>query len=231
MPHERFQKKSEMGLRGDAILEFDWQVGELMKALDRLQLSEKTLVVLCSDNGPVLDDGYKDGAMELLGNHQPSGPYRGGKYSVYEGGTRTPFITRWKGRIKPAVADTMVCTIDLAASFASLVGEKLPENAFLDSENVLGALLGDPDAKGRKTLLQQDNSGGIFGLRSGHWKLVRLKENKANAPKKPVREQLFDLNKDPGEQTDVSAMNQEVATRLHDELEKIIADGRTRPVR
>ncbi len=231
MPHERFQKKSEMGLRGDAILEFDWQVAELMKALDRLQLAEKTLVVLCSDNGPVLDDGYKDGAKELLGNHQPSGPYRGGKYSVYEGGTRTPFITRWKGRIKPAVADAMVCTIDLAASLASLVGEKLPENAFLDSENVLGALLGDPDAKGRKTLLQQDNSGSIFGLRSGHWKLVRLKENKANAPKKLVREQLFDLNKDPGEQTDVSAMNQEVATRLHDELEKIIADGRTRPIR
>lgn len=177
MPHERFQNQSEMGFRGDAILEFDWQVGELMKTLDRLRLSENTLVILCSDNGPVLDDGYEDGANEQLGDHRPSGPYRGGKYSVFEGGTRTPFIARWKGRISPATTDSIVCTIDLAASFASLVGEKLPDNACLDSVDVLGALLGDPGSKGRDHLLQQDNSGSYFGLRGGNWKLVRQKTN------------------------------------------------------
>jgi arylsulfatase A len=236
MPHERFQKKSGMGLRGDAILEFDWQVGELMRALDRLNLAEKTLVVLCSDNGPVLDDGYKDEAKEKLGDHKPAGPFRGGKYNVFEGGTRTPFITRWKGRIQPGVSDEVVCTVDLAASFATLVGEKLPEKACLDSFNVLDALLGQKDAKGRDHLLQQDNGSGNFGLRQGNWKLVRQKANpkkdpKGTDPKQPWREQLFDLSTDPGEQNDIAAKHPDEMKRLHDLLEKIIADGRTRPVK
>ena len=104
MPHERFHGATKLGFRGDSIAEFDWSVGELMKTLDRLGLAEKTLIVLCSDNGPVMDDGYKDGALEQRGDHRAGGPYRGGKYSVYEGGTRTPFITRWKGRIQPGVS-------------------------------------------------------------------------------------------------------------------------------
>lgn len=70
MPHERFQGKTSLGFRGDAIVQLDWCVGELMKTLDRLKLSEKTLVVFCSDNGPVLDDGYKDGAIEKIGDHR-----------------------------------------------------------------------------------------------------------------------------------------------------------------
>ena len=85
MPHERFQGKTSLGFRGDAIVELDWCVGELMKTLDRLKLAENTLVVFCSDNGPVLDDGYKDGAIEKIGKHRAAGPYSGGKYSVYEG--------------------------------------------------------------------------------------------------------------------------------------------------
>ncbi|MDH3584931.1 MAG: sulfatase-like hydrolase/transferase, partial [Phycisphaerae bacterium] len=91
MPHERFHGKSGLGFRGDAIVQLDWCVGELTKTLDRLKLTENTLIVFCSDNGPVLDDGYKDGAKEKLGSHKPAGPYRGGKYSIFEGGTRTPF--------------------------------------------------------------------------------------------------------------------------------------------
>jgi len=134
-------------------------VGEIMKTLDRLKLTENTRIVLCSDNGPVLDDGYKDGAVEKLGTHQPAGPFSGGKYSVLEGGTRTPFITRWSGRIKPGVSDLVVCTIDIAAS------------ACLDSMNVLPALLGESGAKGRDHLLQQDNSAANFGLRMGDGRL------------------------------------------------------------
>ena len=141
MPHERFQGKTSLGYRGDAIIELDWCVDALLKTLDRLELAEKTLVVFCSDNGPVLDDGYKDGAVEKLGGHRPSGPFSGGKYSVLEGGTRTPFITRWKGRIKPRVSDEIVCTIDLAASFAALTGQTPAVNGCLDSFNVLDALL------------------------------------------------------------------------------------------
>ena len=152
MPHERFQGATKLGYRADAIVQFDWCVGEIMKTLDRLGLAEKTLIVLCSDNGPVMDDGYKDFALEKLGNHRAGGPFRGGKYSVFEGGTRTPFIARWKGTIKPAVSDDIVCTIDLAASLAALAGTTLPAGACGDSFDVSGALIVRPGARGREHL-------------------------------------------------------------------------------
>ena len=237
MPHERFEGKSGLGFRGDAILEFDWQVGEVMKTLDRLGLAEKTLVVLCSDNGPVMDDGYKDGALEKRGDHRAGGPFRGGKYSVYEGGTRTPFITRWKGRISPGVSSEVVSTIDLAASLAALTGTPLPADACTDSFDVSGALLGQPGAKGREHFVQQDNGGtGNFGFRVGDWKLVRYETKFANNEivEQPLQRtlqpqfQLFDLAKDPGEKTDVLAKNPEVAEKLKARLAAVVAASRSR---
>ncbi len=150
MPHERFQGKTSLGFRGDAIVQLDWCVGELTAALDRLKLAERTLVIFCSDNGPVLDDGYEDGAIEKIGSHRAAGPYSGGKYSVYEGGTRTPFITRWAGRIKPGISDEVVCTIDLAASLAKLTEQELPDDSCLDSFDVLDAMLGADGAQGAR---------------------------------------------------------------------------------
>jgi arylsulfatase A len=188
-----------------------------MKCLDELNLAEKTLIILCSDNGPVLDDGYKDQAVEKLGNHNPSGPFRGGKYSVFEGGTRTPFVTRWKGRIQPGVSNQIVCTVDFPASFAALTGVKLPADSCLDSVNVMPALLGEKDAKGRESLLQQDNRGTSFGLREGNWKLIR------NAEKNKVSHQLYDLSKDPSEKTNVAAQFPEERKRLIALLDQIIA--------
>jgi arylsulfatase A-like enzyme len=113
-----------MGPRGDAIIEADWCIGEFMKTLEDEGLTENTLVIFSSDNGPVLDDGYKDDAVEKLGNHKPSGVLRGGKYSLFEGGTRVPFVTYWKGVIKPQVSDALVCQMDILASLANLIGEK-----------------------------------------------------------------------------------------------------------
>jgi arylsulfatase A-like enzyme len=222
MPHERFQGKSGLGFRGDSILQFDWCVGELMKTLERLKIAENTLVILCSDNGPVLDDGYKDQAVEKLGDHKPSGPLRGGKYSVYEGGTRTPFIASWKGKIQPGVSDEVVCTIDIAASFAALTGTPLQENEFLDSFDVSEALIGKAGAKGRGHLIQQDNgTAGKFGYRAGQWKLVALGG-------KTQKFELFDLAKDPSEKTDMIKENPEIAEQLKERLSKYIADGRSR---
>jgi arylsulfatase A len=235
--HERFQGKTTLGPRGDSIVQLDWCVGELLKTLDRLGLAEKTLVVFCSDNGPVLDDGYKDDAVTKLGSHQPAGLFSGGKYGVFEGGTRTPFITRWLGRIKPGVSDEVVCTIDLAASFAALTGQTLPDTACLDSFNVLGALLAEPGARGRDHLLQQNNEGANLGLRVGDWKLIRLKsrgKSQATVSVKPPVEPrgpfaLYHLPTDPAETNDVSARHPEEFQRLQGRMEQLVSASRSRP--
>ncbi len=241
MPHERFQGKSGTGLRGDAVLELDWCVGEIMATLDEHDLTNNTLVIFCSDNGPVLDDGYDDGALTELGDHDPSGPFSGGKYTVFEGGTRTPFITRWPGRIPVGDSEEIVSTIDLAASLASLADVPIPGDACLDSLDVLPALLGEPGARGRTDLLQQDNGAkgpeGNFGLRSGDWKLIRLMKahgGQAMVSKKPIpkptkRHSLYYLPDDPGERNDVSEQHSEKTAELIQRLDAILADGRTRP--
>ncbi|GAB4151683.1 MAG: hypothetical protein Fur0037_20410 [Planctomycetota bacterium] len=94
VPHPRFVGRTEMGPRGDAIAQLDDCVGRLLSELDGLGLREKTLVILTSDNGPVVNDGYEDRSEELLFDHRPAGPWRGGKYSAFEGGTRVPMLVR-----------------------------------------------------------------------------------------------------------------------------------------
>lgn len=235
MPHERFQGTSELGLRGDAIVQLDWCVGELIKTVERLQLGNNTLVVFCSDNGPVLDDGYADEAVEENGSHKPAGPYSGGKYSVYEGGTRTPFITWWPGKIKPAVSDEIVSTVDLPASMAAMAGVELPADACLDSFDVLGALLGE--SKGRDHIVQQDNGrGGNYGLRVGDWKLQRHDSGKTRnlvvtnklANSDVAQYRLYHLATDPAERNNLSAVHPEIFETLKAQLETIIENGRSR---
>ncbi len=225
-----------MGPRGDAIIELDWCVGKLLETLDRLSLADKTLVVFCSDNGPVLDDGYKDDAIEKIDDHKAAGPYRGGKYNVYEGGTRTPFITRWPGRIPVGESDEIVCTIDLAASCAALAGVELPEDGCLDSFNVAGALLGEAGAKGRDHLVQQDNGqGGNYGYRDGQWKLLRHDSKKTSNTELRLERRsiapylLYDLTTDPGERHNVIDQHPDVAAKMKEKLAQIIEAGRSRP--
>lgn len=127
VPHPRFRGKSGMGPRGDVLLQFDWSVGEISRTLEEQGLTENTIVIITSDNGPVVDDGYQDQAVELLGDHRPWGPFRGGKYSAFEAGTRIPMILYWPGKIKAGnVSDALVSHIDLIASFASLLQTSLP---------------------------------------------------------------------------------------------------------
>lgn len=242
VPHERFQGLSPLGWRGDTILQLDWCVGQIVEHLDRLGLTEQTMIIFCSDNGPVMDDGYVDQALERMGDHRPAGPFSGGKYSVYEGGTRTPFITCWPGTIEPGVSDHLVCTIDLAHSLARLAGESLPEAACLDSFDVLDALLGKPQATGRDHLVQQNNDGQSFGFRvleaDRDWKLI-LSAN-GNVYNLNVGEtlrlttipklQLFDLATDPGEQHDLAERHPEVVARLEGRLEQIRQAPRSRPL-
>lgn len=206
VPHDRFREKSTMGLRGDAIVQMDWCVGELLQALDRLDLADDTLVIFSSDNGPVLDDGYHDQANERLGSHRPSGPHRGGKYASFEGGTRVPFIVRWPGRVRAgAVSDALVGQVDFPASLATLVGTVVPGDACPDSQVQLDTLLGK-SMEGREHLVHEARQ---MALRVGPWKFVppgttreRLGPwNKVNVPEPGF---LFNVADDPGEQSNLA---------------------------
>ena len=134
LPNARFAGKTGMGPRGDAIVELDWSVGQVLDCLDRNGLTRNTLVIFSSDNGPVVDDGYKDEAVEKLGAHKPAGPYRGGKYSNFDGGTRVPMIVRWPGQVTPdSQSNALTSHVDLLASLAGLAGYKLPPGSAPDS--------------------------------------------------------------------------------------------------
>ncbi len=142
-PHERFQGTSAHGWRGDAIHSMDWTVGAIMDKLDELNLTTNTMVIFTSDNGPVIGDGYNDGPYGEHGSAEANGPFSGGKYSTWEGGTRIPFIVRWPGTVPSNTVSTALITqTDMLASFAALVGQPLPTDAGPDSENILPALLG-----------------------------------------------------------------------------------------
>ncbi len=232
MPNERFQGQSAMSYRGDAIVELDWSVGQIIAALREHGLAENTLVVFCSDNGPVLDDGYQDGAVEELGDHRPAGPYNAGKYSPYEGGTRTPFIAWWPGRIAPGVSEQVVNTIDLAHSFAALVGEELRDDEFPDSQDVLGALLGVDGAEGRSWNLEEA-SGRATGLRMGRWKFVDWNDERAKGSPTYQKEAgyryaLYDLEADPGETRNLYDEEPEVTARMQARLAELKSAARTR---
>ena len=221
VPHPRFAGKSGCGTRGDVIEQFDWQVGQVVAALERLGLAEKTLVIVTSDNGPVLDDGYADGAVGDLNGHTPAGPWRGGKYSPYEGGTRVPFVVSWPGRVKAGVSDALVCQVDLTHSLAKLAGRELPADAGPDSFDVLGALLGESKA-GRDHLVEQ---GGPLAVRKGSWKLV----TRPNAQRPAGRAELYDLATDPGEKNNLAASNGEKVKEMSGLLESVRQGGRSRP--
>jgi arylsulfatase A-like enzyme len=201
VPHPRFAGKSGMGPRGDAILEFDWSVGQILGALDRLKLADDTLVIVTSDNGPVVDDGYEDQAVERLGAHRPSGPLRGGKYSAFLAGTRVPFLLRWPAKVTPGVSHALVGQVDLFSSFASLVGQTPKPGDAPDSKNVLPALLGT-SSTGREWLAAQ---AGALSVIRGKWKYIepregpRVERNTNVELGNDALPQLFDLETDPSE--------------------------------
>lgn len=230
VPHPRFVGKTGMGPRGDALAQMDWCVGEILDALDRLKLANDTIVIFTSDNGPVVDDGYKDQAVEKLGAHRPAGPWRGGKYSNFEAGTRVPFIVRWPGRIKPGVSNALVSQVDLFASLATLVKQPLEMAAAPDSFNVLPALLGQ-SRTGRQFLVEQ---AGVLSLRDGQWKYIepgkgpKMSTNTNTELGNDPAGQLYDLARDPGETTNLAARQPARANEMKQRLQQIRQAGRSR---
>ena len=201
VPNSRFLGKSGLGNRGDAILQFDDSVGQLMKLLDSLQLSSNTMVVLTSDNGPVVDDGYHDGSKENIGKHKPSAGLRGGKYSAFEAGTRVPFIVKHPSIKAGEVSNALVSQVDLLATMAGLTNQKYDINSASDSQNHLKTWLGT-DTKGRAYVIEQSST---LSIVQGNWKYIRPNKGPAYNPKIDIEygndeaDQLYDLGRDPYE--------------------------------
>lgn len=218
VPAARFAGSTPMGPRGDAIAEADWCVGELLSYLDSLELLENTLIIFSSDNGPVLDDGYADGAVELAGDHKPAGGLRGGKYSLFDGGTHVPMFVYWKGHTVHSESDALVSQLDFLASLAALTGAVIPDG--LDSENCLDALLGRKGAEGRSHLVSEAD--GRLALRSGDWSMLPPYDGPernitGNELGNLAEYALYNMTEDPAQQHDLASEY----PRLLDSLKRV----------
>ncbi len=232
LPMERFKGKSKLGVRGDVILELDWCVGEITKHLEEKGILEDTMIIFSSDNGPVLNDGYKDGAVEDNGIHRPAGGLRGGKYSKYDGGARVPFIVSWKGQQMPRKSDAILSQVDFSASFASMLGITLGENDCPDSENMIDLLTGKNDVGREETLFESMNKAMV--LRRGQWEYlepsagaviaVNTQIELGNAPEP----QLYNMLYDRGQREDVMAEYPEIGKEMAEAIEKIKKSVKTR---
>ncbi|MBR8536151.1 arylsulfatase [Carboxylicivirga sediminis] len=225
LPDAPFIGATNMGVRGDAIVQMDYITGELINHLEKRGLSENTIIVFSSDNGPVLDDGYSDEAVELLGKHKPAGPFRGNKYSAYEAGTRVPTIVYWPGTLEAKESDALVTHTDLYASFAELIGHQLNETEAPDSEAMWSTFAGE-SKKGREFLLEESVT---LSLRHGNYKYIHptkknpswIKVEKNIESGTSIEPQLFDLSKDIGEKVNIAAKNKKLVKKLQKEIERI----------
>jgi len=241
VPHPRFKGKSQLGYRGDAMVQFDWTTGEIMRMLKENGIEDNTIVIFSSDNGPVYDDGYDDGTTVWTSTkpcdlgHYGAGPYRGGKYQIYEGGTRVPFLVRWPGKIKPGKSNALVSQMDFIASFAKLLAVELDETQARDSRDNLNAFLGK-DENGLPYMIEE---AGQLALRQGSWKYVstrrvgqssgKMKKKKGAKVKTKVEGELYNLKDDIAEKKNVIGNYPERAKKMADLLKKLVSDGRVRP--
>lgn len=227
LPNKKFLGKSSMGPRGDAIAQMDWCTGQIVKLLKKLNIDKNTLILFSSDNGPVLNDGYEDKAVEMLDSHKPAGPYRGGKYSIFEGGTRMPTIVCWPSVIKPSVSNALWSQVDLYASLAKLTGQHLKENDAPDSQDMLKVIMGQ-SIQGRDIMVEEAFA---YAIRKGEWKYIEPSSRSAGFIKNKDGErglaktdQLYNLLKDPGEKNNIAKKYPEKVN----ELKALLKEERSR---
>lgn len=225
-PNERFVGKTELGARGDAMAQFDWTTGEILKEIKDLGLVDDTIVIFTSDNGPTYEEGYFDDTAKIASGdgkpHNGSGIYTGGKYEIFEGGTRVPFMIRWPGKIAAGtVSDALVSQIDLMASLSGVIGAKLGENDGPDSRDTMDTFLGK-DKKGQGYIIEM--SPGRLALRQNDWKYIGgAKRDKKRGRSKDAM--LFDVSDDPGERKNLIDQNPELAKSMAQRLKALSAVG------
>jgi arylsulfatase A-like enzyme len=239
-PNPRFTG-SPYGSYGDFIHELDWSVGQILVSLDRLKLTENTLIIFTSDNGGIVDVGNGNTGKAMAAGLAINGHLRGGKHTEYEGGFREPFIVRWPGQV-PAntVSDQVIALPDVLATLAAVLKVPLPTGAGEDSFNVLRAFTeATPGAPVRDHFIMQA-ADGTYALRLGDWKLIE----RVGAPKfehrpttktgkkiheGPKHDELFNLKDDPAEIKDLSATHAEQVAKMKRLLAAARDRGFTRP--
>jgi len=235
LPTPEWQGKSGLNAYADFVMQTDAAVGELMEALEIAGFSTNTLVIFTSDNGCSPSANF--GQLKAKG-HNPSGPWRGHKADIWEGGHRVPYIARWPGKVKAGTTSKeTICLSDFLATSAAIVGAKLPQTAGEDSVNMLPALLGRESKEPLREALVHHSIQGEFAIRKGPWKLALCPgsggwsaPNDAAARKQglpPV--QLYHLTQDPGETNNLQAAHPEIVAALSKLLDKYVADGRSTP--
>ena len=238
VPDKRFKGKSGAGQYGDYVMTMDALVGRVLDTLDRLKLTDETLVIFSSDNGPV----WYEQDVERYG-HRAVGEFSGMKGAMEEGGHRMPFFARWPGRIEVgSQSDALICFTDMMATFASIVGDKLPEDAGEDSYDILPHLLGEPTNRPIRSHLISPNWGSYnLSFREGSWKLilppwthqvrdgVLTPDHLVDTEGKTSRQryQLFNLEDDPSESVDLSEEHPERVQLLFNRLLEEVKRGRS----
>jgi arylsulfatase A-like enzyme len=233
MPHvplhvsDKFAGKTERGLFGDVIAELDWSVGQVLSAIREDGQDDRTLVVFTSDNGPWLSYGDHAGS---------AGPLREGKGTSFEGGVREAFVARWPGHIPAgAVCREPAMTIDLMPTFAKLAGTQPPTDRIIDGRDISSLLLAEPGARAPHEAFYFFWGRDLQAVRSGRWKLhLRHPYSSLVTPgaggkpgeyaTRTIGLALFDLERDPGETTDVAASHPDIVQRLQQLAEAARAD-------
>lgn len=238
-PAKPFKGKTASGPHGDFIFEMDSIVGELLKTLDRLGVADSTLVMFASDNGPEVPT-----VLEMRKTHKHDGarPWRGVKRDQWEGGHRTPFIVRWPGKVRAgSTSDQLTSLTDVMATCAAIVNATLPKDAAEDSYNMLPVLLGmQGDQPVRRYLLQQTMSLAM-SIRDGQWKYLDHRGSGGNNYHRAMKPyalketdpealgQLYDLETDPGETTNLYSRHPGIVKQLKGQLEQFKKSGRSAP--
>jgi arylsulfatase A-like enzyme len=223
LPSDFVKGKSNAGPRGDQVVLVDWCVEQIVTTLERLNISDNTLVILTSDNGP----------RKGVNGHQSAGSWRGYKGGIWEGGHRIPFVARWPARIKPnSVSDEVVCLTDLMRTTAAILNVKLPQDAGEDSYNILPALVGSNPAEPIREATIHHSGGGVFAIRQDPWKLIVGTEGSGadRRPQTNVSGQLYNLVDDPGEQNNLLGNHPELVKRLTELLETYKQQGHSHKV-
>jgi arylsulfatase A-like enzyme len=234
LPIEEFKGKSQTNLYGDFTLQVDHTVGQILDVLDRLEISKNTLIIFTSDNGCSPEADFEELATF---DHDPSFVFRGHKADIYEGGHRVPFVARWPGKISPGSSSKQViCLTDLMATAAAIVEDTLGPDAGVDSYNLLPVLLNGKTEQIREATVHHSVNGS-FAIRKGKWKLILCPGSGGWSdprPGSPEEEglppyQLYDLESDIGETTNLISEHPEVAGELEALLEQYKASGRSTP--